>query len=515
MAKKQKTFRPKPRLPKGMRDIRADEISAMNNMLAKLAQIYELYGFEALETPAFEYSDCLGKFLPDQDRPNAGVFSFEEDEDADWVSLRYDLTAPLARFVAANYDQLPKPFRRYQTGSVWRNEKPGPGRFRQFTQFDADSVGADSIAADAELAMLGADSLEHLGLKRGDYQITMNNRKILDGVLITAGIDPTAPENLGERLTVLRAIDKLDRLGQEGIKDLLGPGRKDLSGDFTKGANLKPDQIDKILAYLATGSHGTSEPKERAEVLGNLEPLVAQTEIGQEGLNELIEIDNLLNAGDFKSDRVRFDPTIVRGLDYYTGPVMEAELTFETTNEKGEQVRFGSLGGGGRYDGLVARFRGQEVPATGFSIGVSRVYTALETLGKLTKDKRRAAPVVVLVMDQEHKEKSQAMVQALRGAGIKSELYLGTSGMRAQLKYADKRCAPLVVIQGEDERENGQVTIKDLDLGAKLSKEIEDNKEWRESQAAQQTVKSDELVRVVKSMLAAQQEQSGNDGGAA
>ena len=498
MAKNKKTFRPKPRLPKGMRDIRADEISAMNTMLAKLREIYEVYGFEALETPAFEYSDCLGKFLPDQDRPNAGVFSFEEDEDGDWVSLRYDLTAPLARFVAANYDQLPKPFRRYQTGSVWRNEKPGPGRFRQFTQFDADSVGADSVAADAELAMLGADSLEHLGIKRGDYQIAMNNRKILDGVLITADIDPTSEENLPQRLTVLRAIDKLDRLGQDGVKDLLGEGRKDASGDFTKGANLSAKQIDKILAYLTTGSEA------RADVLGKLEPLVAGTEIGEEGIKELRDIDDLLSAGGFQSDRVRFDPTIVRGLDYYTGPVMEAELTFKTTNEEGETVQFGSLGGGGRYDGLVARFRGQKVPATGFSIGVSRVYTALNTLNKL-EQAQATAPVVVLVMDQEEKSRSQAMVQTLRAAGIKSEMYLGSSGMRAQLKYADKRQAPLVVIQGEDERARDEVTIKDLAKGAELAKEITDNKEWRESSAAQKTVKSSELLATVQEMLPARQ----------
>lgn len=505
MAKKQKTFRPKPRLPKGMRDIRAGEISAMNNMLAKLKEIYELYGFEALETPAFEYSECLGKFLPDQDRPNAGVFSFEEDEDGEWVSLRYDLTAPLARFVAANYDTLPKPFRRYQTGSVWRNEKPGPGRFRQFTQFDADSVGADSVAADAELAMLGADSLEHLGLKRGDYQITMNNRKILDGVLETAGINPNAEENLGQRLTVLRAIDKLDRLGEEGVKLLLGEGRKDESGDFTKGAGLEPGQIDQILAYLATGS------TERGDVLGGLENLVAKSETGLEGLNELKEIDDLLNAGGFKADRVRFDPTIVRGLDYYTGPVMEAELTFEHKNEDGQLVRFGSLGGGGRYDGLVARFKGTKVPATGFSIGVSRAYAALEALGKLEQEKL-SSPVVVLVMDQENKGDYQAMVQQLRGSGIKSEMYLGTSGMRAQLKYADKRAASLVVIQGEDERAEGKITIKDMDAGAEMSKDIEDNKEWREARVAQKTVKSDELVSAVKSMLEARENDLKNKG---
>ncbi|GJL99401.1 MAG: histidine--tRNA ligase [Methyloligella sp.] len=504
MAKKQKTFRPKPRLPKGMRDIRANEISAMNNMLAKLKEIYELYGFEALETPAFEYSDCLGKFLPDQDRPNAGVFSFEEDEDGDWVSLRYDLTAPLARFVAANYDGLPKPFRRYQTGSVWRNEKPGPGRFRQFTQFDADSVGADSVAADAELAMLGADSLEHLGLKRGDYQITMNNRKILDGVLESAGINPSAEENELQRLTVLRAIDKLERLGQEGVQLLLGEGRKDESGDFTKGAGLEPKQIDQILAYLAASSD------QRTDVLGNLESLVASSEIGQEGLKELRDIDDLLSAGGFKADRVRFDPTIVRGLDYYTGPVMEAELTFEHKNEDGQLVRFGSLGGGGRYDGLVARFKGTKVPATGFSIGVSRAYAALEALGKLEHEKLMS-PVVVLVMDQENKGDYQAMVQNLRGAGVKSELYLGTSGMRAQLKYADKRAASLVVIQGEDERSEGKVTIKDMDAGAEMSKEIEDNKEWREARVAQKTVGNDELVATVKEMLEAREKALGNN----
>ncbi len=505
MAKKQKTFRPKPRLPKGLRDIRAGEIGAMNNMLAKLREIYELYGFEALETPAFEYSDCLGKFLPDQDRPNAGVFSFEEDEDGEWVSLRYDLTAPLARFVAANYDELPKPFRRYQTGHVWRNEKPGPGRFRQFTQFDADSVGADSVAADAELAMLGADSLEHLGLKRGDYQIIMNNRKILDGVLELAGIDPIAEQNASQRLTVLRAIDKLERLGRDGVTMLLGEGRKDESGDFTKGANLAPAQIDKILAYLDAGND------QRGDVLGALEPLVGGSAGGMEGLEELRQIDDLLSAGGFKADRVRFDPTIVRGLDYYTGPVLEAELTFETKNEDGDLVRFGSLGGGGRYDGLVARFKGQPVPATGFSIGVSRAYAALEALDKLQHDKR-SAPVVVLVMDQERKGDYQAMVQQLRGHGIKSELYLGTSGMRAQLKYADRRAASLVVIQGEDEREKSEVTIKDLDAGAKLSKEISDNKEWRESQAAQQTVAASDLVATVKQMLSRSDDAGGNGG---
>ncbi|MEL6748605.1 MAG: HisS family protein, partial [Pseudomonadota bacterium] len=204
MAKQRKVVKPKARLPKGMRDITASELGAIRTVQARVREIYELYGFSALETPAFEYSDALGKFLPDQDRPNAGVFSFE-DEDGQWVSLRYDLTAPLARYVAENYDGLPKPFRRYQTGDVWRNEKPGPGRFRQFVQFDADTVGTSNIAADAEICMLAADTLEHLGIARGDYRIRVNSRKVLDGILETAGVDPFGDENVAVRLTVLRA----------------------------------------------------------------------------------------------------------------------------------------------------------------------------------------------------------------------------------------------------------------------------------------------------------------------
>src|ERR1700730_8925566 len=221
------------RLPRGLADRGPAEIAATRAMVEKIREVYERYGFEPVETPAFEYTDALGKFLPDQDRPNEGVFSFQDD-DEQWISLRYDLTAPLARYVAENFDSLPKPYRSYRAGWVFRNEKPGPGRFRQFMQFDADTVGSSSPAADAEICVIAADCLEALGVKRGDYVIKVNNRKVLDGVMEAIGLG--GPENAGRRLTVLRAIDKLDRLGVDGVHLLLGAGRKDESGDFTEGA---------------------------------------------------------------------------------------------------------------------------------------------------------------------------------------------------------------------------------------------------------------------------------------
>src|SRR5579884_3671651 len=238
------------KLPRGFADRGPEEIAASEKMLAAIRETYELYGFEAVETPAIEFTEALGKFLPDQDRPNEGVFSFK-DEDESWLSLRYDLTAPLARFVAENFDRLPKPYRSYRTGYVFRNEKPGPGRFRQFMQFDADTVGASSPAADAEICMMAADCLEALGIKRGDYVIKVNNRKVLDGVLEAIGLG--GEENAGRRLVVLRAIDKLDRLGVAGVRALLGPGRKDDSGDFTKGAGLSSDQATQVLNRIAFG----------------------------------------------------------------------------------------------------------------------------------------------------------------------------------------------------------------------------------------------------------------------
>jgi histidyl-tRNA synthetase len=523
MSGKNQEKRTEARLPKGMRDIEADEIRAVQRMLGTIREVYESYGFEPLDTPAFEYTDCLGKFLPDQDRPNEGVFSFQ-DEDEQWLSLRYDLTAPLARYVAQNFDKLPKPFRRYQTGPVWRNEKPGPGRFRQFMQFDADTVGTESVAADAELCMLAADTLERLGLTPGQYLIKVNNRKILDGILETIGLGGS--ENGGKRLAVLRAIDKYDRLGLEGVRALLGSGRKDESGDFTKGAGLDNDQID-VVAVLLTGearaffnpsakfSPPTSDPLLADKKGGVMFPspisdpartqLLFQNSTFSEGLRELNQIRTIVEEAGYGPDRIAIDQTVVRGLEYYTGPVFEAELTFRAQDENGALVRFGSVGGGGRYDGLVARFKGVNVPATGFSVGVSRLYAALQSLGHL-KTGSTSGPVVVLVMDRDRTADYLRMARTLREAGIRAEMYLGTSGMKAQMKYADKRGSPCVIIQGSDEQARGEVTIKDLIEGERLSGEISDNAAWREGRPAQFAVKQSELVEAVRSVLARHKE---------
>lgn len=483
MAKKQKTFKPKARLPKGFLDTGADDVRQVRQMLAKIGEVYESYGFEPLESPAFEYTDALGKFLPDTDRPNAGVFSLQDDDDQ-WMSLRYDMTAPLARYVAQNYQDIAKPFRRYTCGPVWRNEKPGPGRFRQFTQFDADTVGTANVAADAEICMLAADTMEALGIARGDYVIRVSHRGLLDGVLTAIGLG--SEEEAERKLVVLRAIDKLDRLGQEGVRALLGDGRKDESGDFTPGAKLAEAQTDVVMSFIAQGI--AARPEGAGEVF-------------EEAISDLSEIETLCRAGGYEADRIAVDATVVRGLEYYTGPVFEAELTFEITNEDGQPVRFGSVGGGGRYDDLVARFTGQKVPATGFSMGVSRLQAALNALGKFEKT-AVLAPVVVLVMDASQQAHYQKMVQDLRAAGVRAEMYLGTSGMKAQMKYADKRGAPCVVIQGEDEKAVGEVQIKDLIEGQRLSEGISDAKEWREARPAQFSVPEIELVAAVKKVLA-------------
>jgi histidyl-tRNA synthetase len=493
LAKKDKPFRPKARLPKGLRDLRAGDVAARRTMLSKITRVYESYGFDPLETSAFEYADALGKFLPDADRPNEGVFSLQDD-DGQWLSLRYDLTAPLARMVAENYDALPKPFRRYQTGQVWRNEKPGPGRFREFTQCDADTVGTPEMAADAELCAMVSDALEAVGIDRGDYVVRVNDRKILDGVLETIGV-PAGDEGAAQRMTVLRAIDKLDRLGTDGVKLLLGAGRKDESGDFTEGAGLSADQADTVLAFVGAGN------EDRGKVIETLRGLVGGSETGLAGVAELEEIAGLLDAIGYGPDRILFDPAVVRGLGYYTGPVFEAELTFDVKDEKGRPIRFGSIGGGGRYDDLVSRFKGTPIPATGVSIGVDRLLAALDVLDRAGADSLRP-PVVVLPLDRDRMEDYQRMVWDLRNAGVRAELYLGGAGMRAQLKYADKRGAPIAVIQGSDEFEKGEVTLKDLVLGARLAGEIEDNTTWREDQPAQVAAPAADLVQAVKDMLA-------------
>ena len=448
----------KARLPRGLADRGPAEIAATRRMIETIRLQFERYGFEPVETPAIEYTDALGKFLPDQDRPNEGVFSFQDD-DEQWLSLRYDLTAPLARYVAENFQNLALPYRSYRFGWVFRNEKPGPGRFRQFMQFDADSVGAPTMAADAELCMLAADTMEALGIARGQYLVKVNNRKVLDGIMESIGIGGDA--NAPKRLIVLRAIDKLDRLGADGVRMLLGAGRKDESGDFTRGAELPAQSIDAVLGFLSNAANNNEE------TFARIESLVSGSNQGIDGVMELRGIADLIAAAGYDDGRVRIDTSVVRGLEYYTGPVFEVELTFEIEDEKGRPIRFGSVGGGGRYDGLVSRFMGQPVPATGFSIGVSRLQAALTALGKMS-DKPEPGPVVVTVFDRDRVADYQRMVARLRNADLRAELYLGNpKNIGNQLKYADRRHAPCVVIQGGDEKARGEVQIKPTRWGGR------------------------------------------------
>jgi len=492
MAKKNKPFRPKARRPRGFEDRPSDVIRAESALVAKAFAVYDSFGFEPLQTPAFEYADALGKFLPDEDRPNVGVFALQDD-DEQWLSLRYDLTAPLARFVAENYDAIPKPFRRYQAGSVFRNEKPGPGRFREFTQCDADTVGAGGAVADAEMIMVAAEIARAAGLKDDQYAVRVNNRKLLDGILEASGV-PNTEAGAVQRLQVLRAIDKLDRLGESGVEALLGEGREDESGDYTDGAKLGASGIKDVLGFT------TASDADRETTIATLSGLVGSSDRGKQGVDELVDIDRLLTATGFGPERVSFDTSVVRGLGYYTGPVFELELLADIRDRKGRPVRIGSIGGGGRYDDLVSRFRGQPVPATGFSFGVSRFVSALERMEALQIEAQ--PPVLITVFDKSLMPQYFKLAAELRDSGIRTEVFTGSGNVTKQMKYADRRGVKLAVLIGSEEAEAGQVTLKDLVLGAEMAKAIETNEEWKSARPAQQTVSLDHAVAAIQEMLA-------------
>ncbi|WP_428060748.1 histidine--tRNA ligase [Brevundimonas sp.] len=489
-------IRPLARNPRGFADKRGRDLTAERRIVARVSEVYERWGFEPLETPAFEYADALGKFLPDADRPNEGVFALQDDagsdEPGDWMALRYDHTAPLARFAAQTWETLPKPFRRYAYGPVWRNEKPGPGRFREFWQCDADTVGSDRPEADAEIIAMACEGLRGAGLDAGQAQIRVSNRKLFDGLFDAGGVTEA-----GQRLTALRAIDKFDRLGWHGVVQLLGEGRLDDSGDYTKGAQLPTRVTAAIEAFLASAN---TPGLSRAETLDAVAGSGDLGAAGEAALNELAAIDRALNAMRVDQDAVKFDPTIVRGLEYYTGAVFEAELLLDTVDDKGRPVRFGSIGGGGRYDDLVARFTGQSVPATGFSFGVSRLASALRAAGRGAEDAVRG-PVVVIVFSEDDMDHYLNAVAELRAAGIAAELYLGRAGMKAQMKYADRRGAPAVVILGGDEIAAGEVTIKDLDAGRAAAAAIADNDAWKAERPGQMKIARDGLVAAIKGII--------------
>ena len=487
----QETFRPEARAPRGFADKRAATLRAERRIVEAVSKVYELWGFEPLDTGAFEYADALGKFLPDSDRPNEGVFALQDD-DEQWMALRYDLTAPLARFAAQNWETLAKPFRRYAFGPVWRNEKPGPGRFREFIQCDADTVGSARPEADAEIIAMAVAGLEAAGLARGQAVLKFSNRKILDGVMVAAGVAEGR-----QKLTVLRALDKLDRLGRDGVRDLLGKGRLDESGAFTPGAELSTAAAGLVLDFLDMAVAGAPLDQLASAPF-------AQAEAAMDGFRELEAIIAALKGLGIDDTQALFDPSIVRGLEYYTGAVFEADLLIETPDEKGHPVRFGSIGGGGRYDDLVARFTGERTPATGFSFGVSRLAAALKAAGREAAGEGRG-PVVIIAFDQARMSDYFAVAGELRSAGIAAEVYLGTSGMRPQMKYADRRLAPAAVIIGEDEFAAGTATVKDLDLGRDLSKGVTDNAAWKAERPGQQTVARADLVATVRKIVEAAQ----------
>ena len=479
-----KKTRPKAITPRGFRDNFHFYLKKRDEVIEVVNKIYELYGFERLETPAIETVDALGKFLPDINRPNEGVFAWQDENDS-WLALRYDLTAPLARAFSQHRNTLQVPYKRYSFGPVWRNEKPGPDRFKEFYQFDADIVGTSSFMADAEMCFIVFDVLKELGFSVDEYSTRVSNRKILSGLI--QAIKLADDKVLGDiELIVFRAIDKLDRLGLEGVKSLLGKGRTDSSGDFTDGANLSASQIDTIISFLKITNN---DPYKTLEEMAGL---IGDSEIGQEGLSELKNIADTLLSKDRSDISFKIDPSVVRGLAYYTGPVFETELFTPTKS-------LGSISGGGRYDDLVSRFTGQKVPSTGVSIGIDRLVSFLYE--RDSDHEKGVVDVIVTVMDKDLMQHYVKIAADLRENGINTDLYVGNpKDFGKQMKYADSRGAVFAIVAGTNEVEENIVQIKDLKLGRKLSANISSNEEWKE-QPAQFPVKRELLIEKILELL--------------
>jgi len=393
------------------------------------------YGFQYLETPSFEYSESIGKYLPDKERPDQGVFSFKDENN--WLSLRYDLTAPLARYVAKNYLEIPRPFKRYQLGTVWRNEKPGPGRYREFLQFDADYVGTKNLQADAELCVLISEILEKCGLSKDDYTVKISSRRFTEKLFKELKIQSSE-----QSLIILRALDKIDRLGWAEVKKLLGKGRRDSSGDVAKGADLTEKQIETLEKRIKEVKPST---------------------------NDVLEIIKIFKAYNFTN--YKYDTSVIRGLEYYTGPIFEVNLNFAVKNSKGQTIQFGSIGGGGRYDNLINNFGNLDCPATGISIGIDRLVYALMQKKEFNIKSNR--PVVICVFNKENIKEYVNILKKLRDANIGSEIYPGEGNLKKQMQYANKIGAPAVILYGEDEIKLGKLILRDLKSGKEISIEIE------------------------------------------
>jgi len=475
-----KTFKPTSELPSGFADRQEEELLIRDLLISNIKRIMSTYGFQYLETPSFEYTDSIGKFLPDKDRPSEGVFSFEDEKK--WLSLRYDLTAPLARYAAKNFDSLPRPFKRFQLGTVWRNEKPGPGRFREFLQFDADYIGTSNLFSDAELCFLISEILNSCGLEKSEFIIKISNRKLSKGLLEKLNITDEQKQSI-----TLRAIDKLDRVGVEGVQYLLGKGRKDKSGDFTKGAELEESQIKEIIKFLNIKNLSDKNFERIREI-------AADNESMNDGIKELELMEKYFLLFNFTN--YIFDPTVVRGLEYYTGPIFEANLTFGVKNNKGQEIEFGSVGGGGRYDDLVKRFNNQDCPSTGISVGLDRLIYAILQKNKIKAEKKN--PVLICVFDEKYMDFYIKILNVLRSKNISAEIYSGSSNIKSQFKYADKRGCDFVILCGDDEVSKNVVTIKNLNVGKQMSENIKDRSEWKQSLEAQKTVAFDQLLNEIK-----------------
>ena len=475
-----KTFKPTSELPNGFADRQEEELLIRDLLISNIKKIMSKYGFQYLETPSFEYTDSIGKFLPDKDRPSEGVFSFEDEKK--WLSLRYDLTAPLARYAAKNFDSLPRPFKRFQLGTVWRNEKPGPGRFREFLQFDADYIGTSNLFSDAELCFLISEILNSCGLEKSEFIIKISNRKLSKGLLEKLNITDEQKQSI-----TLRAIDKLDRVGVEGVQYLLGKGRKDKSGDFTKGAELEESQIKEIIKFLNIKNLSDKNFERIREI-------AADNESMNDGIKELELMEKYFLLFNFTN--YIFDPTVVRGLEYYTGPIFEANLTFGVKNNKGQEIEFGSVGGGGRYDDLVKRFNNQDCPSTGISVGLDRLIYAILQKNKIKAEKKN--PVLICVFDEKYMDFYIKILNVLRSKNISAEIYSGSSNIKSQFKYADKRGCDFVILCGDDEVSKNVVTIKNLNVGKQMSENIKDRSEWKQSLEAQKTVAFDQLLNEIK-----------------
>ena len=475
-----KNFKPTSELPSGFADRQEEELLIRDLLISNIKKIMSKYGFQYLETPSFEYTDSIGKFLPDKDRPSEGVFSFEDEKK--WLSLRYDLTAPLARYAAKNFDSLPRPFKRFQLGTVWRNEKPGPGRFREFLQFDADYIGTSNLFSDAELCFLISEILNSCGLEKSEFIIKISNRKLSKGLLEKLNITDEQKQSI-----TLRAIDKLDRVGVEGVQYLLGKGRKDKSGDFTKGAELEESQIKEIIKFLNIKNLSDKNFKRIKEIATDNKSM-------NDGIKELELMEKYFSLFNFTN--YIFDPTVVRGLEYYTGPIFEANLTFGVKNNKGQEIEFGSVGGGGRYDDLVKRFNNQDCPSTGISVGLDRLIYAILQKNKIKAEKKN--PVLICVFDEKYMDFYIKILNVLRSKNISAEIYSGSSNIKSQFKYADKRGCDFVILCGDDEVSKNVVTIKNLNVGKQMSENIKDRSEWKQSLEAQKTVAFDQLLNEIK-----------------